>query len=321
MDSGRPQRSRPLLPVALAGLLLLLLGVVFLVAGTWLFPGNLVGVEAWVAGVGVLLLVGTAIALRLFGSGRTGPPTRELPAAGVETRGPAVVSEEGGAAWADGEAPRAPVPPAPAPTATRPVSTSIPGAYLAAVDALAREEHPAWSEAPPPIAAALPFAAMPRPPEGRGPSAEGSETSAVLEVELARLRARLRELEAEGPPAATNGPRLAVSGGSRGPLTVRPTPDFPRPGPPAAGAPRFCAGCGTTVPPSPASPLCASCGRLLCATCAERSASATGRRYCPACTPRRREPSSMAISGGRTGGPASPGAGLAPNGTPPTGPR
>lgn len=322
MDRGRPQRDRPLAPVALAGLLLLLLGATILAAGVWLFPGNALGLEAWVAAVGLLLLVGALVAMRLFRrapevrerpfpTSVTGPPIESSPAAPAT---PSLVPEPG---LTDSAAPPPPEPAA----AVRPVSSSIPGAYLAAIDTVAREELPPWGESPPPIAAALPFAAMPRPPEGRSGSAEGPETSAVLEVELARLRARLRELESEGPPAPVNGPRLGVSGGSRGLPPLRPSADLGRPTPPAAALGRFCAGCGTTVTPSGSPTRCSSCGRLLCTTCAGRATLPSGFHYCPACAPRRRPPPSLAISGGRAGVRISPGDVSRPGDDPPAAPR
>lgn len=108
-------------------------------------------------------------------------------------------------------------------------STSIPGAYLAALGpSLDAEPSDPISE-PPPIAAALPFAAMARPPSTSGGGAESDESSPSLDVELARLRARVRELDLRR--TAPEPGAFAVSGGALEIPPARDRADLRPPGP------------------------------------------------------------------------------------------
>src|SRR5579871_4217961 len=177
--------------------------------------------------------------------------------------------------------------------------TSIPGAYLQALDAQ-RDPSAAWAAAAPPVAAPLPFAAgVQRPaPEApsTGTSADATRTE-ELEMELARLRARVRELEARRPPI--------LSGISAQRPPPNPTAAAPRapepPAPPAhvaAAGPRGCAGCGQSLggPSSPA--LCWGCGRALCTNCYWRFGPGPGLHRCPDCLAKSAR-GSTGISGGR----------------------
>jgi|GEM_PF-3025586 len=118
-----------------------------------------------------------------------------------------------------------PVPPtapdvAPAPT-PRP-STSIPGAYLAALGPSLDPEPADAGPDPPPIAAALPFAAMARPPSHPSAAGDADEGSPILDVELARLRARVRELDLVRPGSDPSTGAYSVSGAS---LEIPPSRD------------------------------------------------------------------------------------------------
>jgi hypothetical protein len=289
-----PLRSAqlPLVPAEVAGLVLVVLAAALLAGG--LGPGAaVVPTGAWVFVTGLVVLLGAALATVLIGSSLApGPmPSALQSRRPAETLGsPSVVSPEGPAEELRTSAPRRGLL-----TPPRPISTSIPGAYLAAVDAPATE-FPAW-EPSPPIAAALPLAALPRAPGPREGPAE--ESSVVLEVELARLRARLLEIEGETgrrPLVA----RLDVSGGSRTIPTGPSTAPGERPGPGWSVPRGSCAACGRTVASIPAPALCVSCGRVLCAECAGHGAGSNGLLHCPDCASGR-APST--ISGGRAAPP------------------
>ncbi len=306
MGRGTPVLlSRPLVAVTVGAVLLVILGGILLAAGLWLFPEDPRASAAWTVGLGLVLLLGAALAALLFPR----PSERE----GAECAGPAAaeaVSRRTVSSPALAIAASEPVPETPVgwpsgaveapPPSSRPISTSIPGAYLAAVDSLAREEHRALNDGPPPIAAALPFAALHRPAASRA-SEEATETSAVLEVELARLRARLRELEVKEPPSVAVGARLAVSGGARGPIGAQPALEIGGARLSPTPLPRGCAGCGTAVPSAGTPALCASCGQLLCSSCAGKASAAGGPLFCPTCAARRNGEGSVSISGGRNG--------------------
>lgn len=290
----------PLVPAEVAGLVLVLLAALILGGGVASSSGS-ARVGVWVLVAGLFLLLGAALATVLIGgsSRRTDVslplvrvPPESVPGASWEDDLPEKALTRRGleAALPTGE-PR--IGPA------RPISSSIPGAYLSALDSTPGGP-PLPLEESPPIAAALPLAAMPRAPVFRPGHVEEAESAAVLEVELARLRARLLEIEGPAGTRTSVGPRLDVSGGSR--TAVGPPMGLEgRPGvtPPNA-TPRDCADCGRVVGPGPNSSLCSSCGRLLCVDCAPRAGTAGGLLYCPRCAGRREAPT---VSGGRAGPP------------------
>ena len=173
--------------------------------------------------------------------------------------------------------------------------TSIPAAYLQALSTT-QSGPEVWSEVAPPIAAALPFSpgirrsGDPTPPWDE--SSEGSEREAPrVELELARLRARVRELEV---PA-----RVAAPAPVSARLTGIPPPAKEPPTPPSrsASGPRGCVACGSGLSATGPSHLCWGCGRPLCSTCYWRFGPGPGLHRCTDCLSRAPAPES--ISGGR----------------------
>ncbi len=199
-----------------------------------------------------------------------------------------------------------PAPPSSGPPTSRVASerasrglTSIPGAYLQAADA---QHDPAldWDTIAPPVAAPLPFAAgFQRDAPGLRAAGGAPETprDSVLEMELARLRARVRELEVRRPAvlSGVSARRGASSAAAAAPRAPEP------PAPPAQVAvvgPRGCAGCGEALATSQPPPLCWGCGRALCPNCYWRFGPGPGLHRCPECLSR--SPSvTTGISGGR----------------------
>jgi hypothetical protein len=179
--------------------------------------------------------------------------------------------------------------------------TSIPGAYLQALGAQ-RDPSTEWTEVAPPIAASLPFAAgVQRPTSDRlaTGSAGDHPSTGNLELELARLRARVRDLEGRRPPVPSSGPRPGSS------PTVAAAPRGPEPPAPpvrVAVTARGCAGCGGAVSSNHPPPLCWGCGRVLCTGCYWRFGPGPGLHRCPDCVSKV-SAGSTRISGGRAGAP------------------
>ncbi|HTT35074.1 MAG TPA: hypothetical protein VMH78_04320 [Thermoplasmata archaeon] len=266
MPPPTPLRSAKGIAIAFGGLgggILIALGTAALLGtGDVTLPLVVVG--------GVLLALAAAIAVRREPLGPAVPaPEPDAPAAATPPAGgPAAPPTASGSARRPPATPSGrPVPAAPALIAGRLPSTSIPGAYLAAIDPLASSGPDAGpGDGPAPIAAALPFAAMARPPMGPGGGTENAdEAGLLLDVELARLRARLRDVD-EGPsapPAPSAGPRLSVSGAARTPpagLALPPTPLAS----PASPTVARCAECGENPVDGSGAGRCPRCGRGLC---------------------------------------------------------
>jgi hypothetical protein len=174
--------------------------------------------------------------------------------------------------------------------------TSIPAAYLQALSS-DRPSADAWSEVAPPIAAALPFSpgirrsSDPSPPWDE--SSDASEREAPrLELELARLRARVRELEL--PPRSS---ALSVTYPRRS-VGASAAKEPPKPPVTAAAGPKGCAACGSGLAAAGPTHLCWGCGRTLCSTCYWRFGPGPGLHRCPECMSRA-PAGSEAISGGR----------------------
>jgi hypothetical protein len=222
-------------------------------------------------------------------------------AAGVAAVG-ASPSTSGATLTPSPSAPVEPAPVAPEP-ADAPSLTSIPGAYLQALGTQ-RDPAAAWHEVAPPIAAALPFAAGVQrlPPERSGSAGVPDEPApGALELELARLRARVRELEGPRSPSVPAQSRTLTV-----PSPAAASPRGPEPpAPPAhvAAIHRGCAGCGGALASGAPPPLCWGCGRALCAGCYWRFGAGPGLHRCPDCASKAGGPST-GISGGRAGRPA-----------------
>jgi hypothetical protein len=175
--------------------------------------------------------------------------------------------------------------------------TSIPAAYLQALSS-DRTSADAWAEVAPPIAAALPFSpgirrsTDPSPPWDE--SSDGSEREAPrLELELARLRARVRELEIPTRASAASSltfPRLTVPTSS--------AKEPPTPPSAVAAGPKGCVACGSGLKAVGPAHLCWGCGRSLCSTCYWRFGPGPGLHRCPDCMSRA-PAGSESISGGR----------------------
>jgi hypothetical protein len=176
------------------------------------------------------------------------------------------------------------------------IATSIPAAYLQAL-ATDRSSADAWAEVAPPIAAALPFSpgirrsSDPAPPWDE--SSDGSEHEAPrLELELARLRARVRELEI---PTRASASALTFPRPPGAPTSAK---EPPKPPVTVAAGPKGCVACGTGLSATRPPHLCWGCGRTLCSTCYWRFGPGPGLHRCPECMSR--APSgSESISGGR----------------------
>lgn len=323
-----------LLPTVSTGVLLLMLGLAFLGVGAIAFAGSPMAMSLWVVLLGLLVLA-SGIAAGLLERRAAAPdPSPAVPTPAPASAAPARSDDpptlpsrapmRAPARAVDRlAAPRAVERAAAvgrAPTTSRGVSTSIPGAYLQSV--ATGLDLPAAPADSPPIAAALPFSAgLPR-PSGSGPAGPGSpaaEPEAVLELELARLRARVRELEtprqspvAPATPAARSGAATSLPGGPGG------EPPAP-PSRPAIGA-RGCVGCGLGLPTGRAPLLCWGCGRGLCATCFWRYGPGPGLHRCPDCLSKAVGGTGLptSISGGRAGPAVTPSAPLGRS--PPPGP-
>ncbi len=309
--------TNDLLPAIGTGAPLLLVGAAFLLLGAVVFAGSPLAFSVWVLLLGGLVLA-SGLAIVLAQRRRAGaraavvrpspvPPAAAAPTLVLPAAVPAAASAPAasrGALAAPRAVQRAAAVGRP-PSAPRSVSTSIPGAYLQSISP-GLDLSP-WPEAPPPVVAALPFSAgVPRSgPEGAGEGsgrAPGSE--AVLELELARLRARVRELESPRPagspfPAGTS---VARSGA----VTALPRPGAEPPAPsnrPSIGA-RGCAGCGQGLPTARAPLLCWGCGRALCAGCFWRYGPGPGLHRCPDCLAKASGGAGdpvTGLSGGRSG--------------------
>lgn len=296
LGDARP-RGGPLRPASAAGLILLALAAVLLVLGRVVFAGNPVQFEDAIVAIGLAVLAGASLAT-FFGTSTVPGPT-------ADSRGPRT-GEVAAAAPSD-RPPSSSRPSAPAVDAT----TSIPASYVAAMYA-SPPDVAGPPDDPGPIPAALPFAALPRPSGTR--EAGPAETPPSLDVELARLRARVHELEAGRGLDTTPAWYAARSGASRdlSPLAVAAN------GPvrPLAGGPGRCVGCGIAVGAQTADSLCGNCGRPLCEGCGGPTGLTAGLRRCPECRAGRSRSAGVAISGGRApsdaapvgpGGPSRPG--------------
>lgn len=273
----------PLAPAALAGLLLVVVAAVALFLGRVAFAGDPAQFEDAILAVGIAVLVGAVLATALAPTRWVTPPT-----------GPASPSDGPTAAPAPASAPALRAAPGP------PAVTSIPASYVAAMYAPPGDDAPAPEYAGA-IPASLPFAAFPRPAgaRGDGPTPEGGLS---LDVELARLRARIHELEVDHDLEAAPPWFAARSGGSRdlSPLAANPK------GPvrPLAGGTARCIGCGTAVSAQALDPLCGNCGRPLCDACGGVPGPTIGLRRCPECAATAARTRGVAISGGRSPGEA-----------------
>lgn len=308
--------AKDLRPAFAAGSALLVLGVLLVVAGGLLFQGQSASLSLWIVLVALFLLLSTMA----WNVGRspaapvvrdpspTGTARYAIPARHVDPR-----PEEAPAPVRAPFATPASAAVARAASITRPsrrlsgqsasdLGTSIPGAYLNAIEH-PRPDPATWDEIAPPLAATLPFSA------GFGRSLDVADESSatvpepVLALELARLRARVRELEARRPPA--------LSGGLRALPTPRPSasvaPEPPSP-PMLAVVPvgRGCIGCGSVLGAHAAPLLCWGCGRSVCSGCYWRFGPGPGLHRCPECLSRS-PTNSTSISGGRSAPPATVG--------------
>ncbi|MCI4355067.1 MAG: hypothetical protein L3K06_06860 [Thermoplasmata archaeon] len=307
-----------------AGLLLLAAGLLLLLVGDSFFASDAASRSLWTALIGVMILLGSMLYLLLRTPEATPAPVAHPQASEdrvpVGARAPAAVAVAVPEPVPAPAAPSTAVIPAAiaartaAPSVRRAVAmaaekpetgpsssrstfpTSIPGAYL---QALSRHESgpDRWSEVAPPIAAALPFSpGIGRSSEIAAPwdeSSEGSERDGPrLELELARLRARVRELEV---PPRTIAPSILPP---RSPGLPQPAKEPPSPPSAVASGPRGCAGCGTGITSHGPSHLCWGCGRTLCSTCYWRYGPGPGLHRCPDCLARA-PTGTEAISGGR----------------------
>jgi hypothetical protein len=309
-------------PALGAGLGLLVLGAVLVAVGGVLVPGASQAMSVWVAIVGLVLVLGAMVAALL----------RPLPAPAAVTAtppgsppfvAPPPVLAPGPAPTPERVARRAPAGPGtgvvamsvrravalPAETpagarsgaaasASEALPTSIPAAYLQSVGNGRFDTSP-WGEMSPPIAAALPFAAgIPRSPEaGRGApggSGEAPAPEAFLELEMARLRARVRELETRRPLsiASKRPPPTAPAVSAAEPPSPPKTPAH------ATVARRGCIGCGTSVGSTTAPLLCWGCGRALCSGCYWRFGPGPGLHRCPDCLSHAPAPATGGSEGG-----------------------
>lgn len=313
--NGRPTSpARSSLAPTIGAFVVLLAVLGLLLLGGWPSLGVPTVVEFWLVLVGVIALGAAIVAMLLRETPAPRTEAAAPPPAGralVEAAAVASVPEPSEAAVATGvesvELP-APEPPVPEPTAvSRPITTSIPGAYLASLGTAPSPEEPApWDGPAPPIVAALPFVAMPRIAEGWSEPATGggNPESVMLEVELARLRARVRELESAPPPAPV-GPSPSFtpsrSGASRTVPSLTSAAEPPTLRMSVTGATRACVGCGTMVPAKGPDLRCGSCGRLLCTSCYWRYGTGAGLQRCAECRRAFEESGRTAISGGRAG--------------------
>lgn len=284
-DTARPPPG----PAAWAGLGVLVVGLAVLVAGPGVFGLDPRTDALWMLGLGgVVLAGGLAVEVARIPRKRdsaSSPPER----AGAFARpDPEDASIPPGGSYSA-------VRPIDAGPVAAPVSTSIPGAYLAAVDSLSPPDRPTTGVEPPPIAA-LPFLALARPLDLPGSLGDAPETSAVLDVELVRLRARLEQLEAD---ATRETARLTVSGARSGPVpSLSAASPISRWVLPPFRALTDCPRCGGRFTAEGARAACPECGRPLCTSCA--TGDPTDAR-CAGCSSARPGGVSTAISGGRSG--------------------
>jgi len=306
-------------PVAGAGLLLLVAGALLLVVGGLWFAGDPATVSLWNVLIGLVVLIGAMAVLlweipqpiprRAEPAPRTAPrstptprsprptPVRPAPMAAAPPRvPPASVArsvERAVAMSAD-------VPFRSARSALASTPTSIPGAYLQSLENAEPRNGDLWADVAPPMAAALPFSAgLQRGSDGSPPWLESPETTHEeprLELELARLRARVRELEAI--PGPTTMPKRAPSTALSFAITAGRVPEPPTPPSGSVVGRRNCAGCGSEVASAGPSVLCWGCGRALCASCYWRFGPGPGLHRCPDCLARA-PADPVAISGGR----------------------
>ncbi|MCI4335597.1 MAG: hypothetical protein L3K17_00145 [Thermoplasmata archaeon] len=286
----------PLRPGATAGVSLLALGAALLLWGRAAFAADPSRFEDWVVGLGLILLLGALVITLVLPSPVIVTSPRVAPDVGFTTT-PAPAGDV---------APQAPAPAARAP------GSSIPAAYIAALYNPPTADGRALIDYPEPIAAALPFAAMPRPPsQPDGPASTGGE-GLSLEIELARLRTRVQELEADGGAYGVPAWYAARSGASS---SIAPITSTGAPAPLGRGllpGGTGCVGCGTSVPAQARDSLCGGCGRPLCTTCGGRPGSSAGLRRCPDCRNESARTGALSVSGGRAASPVMPG---------PSGPR
>lgn len=281
----------PWRPVAVAGLLLLGIAGIVLVIGPVAFAHDPVAFDDAVLATGFAVLVGAALSALLARSPVADGTAERLPPAPTA-----------GAGVARSTTPSGTIAPAPAP------ASSIPSSYVAAMYAPPADRE-AIADYSGPIAAALPFAAFPRPAGSRDDRAS-PEGLPALDVELARLRARIHELEADRDLAIAPPWFAARSGASRDLSPLASSSGGPVR--PIAGGPSRCIGCGAAVAAQAPDPLCGNCGRPLCESCGGLPGPTAGLRRCPECAATTARTGAVSISGGRSAagsgpdGPASP---------------
>jgi hypothetical protein len=282
------RRRTPLLPATVAGLALLLFGVIVLLVGGLLSGANATEVDLWFVGVGLLLLLGA-----LFATVLSDPAPRRAPRAAPAR--PAALAPRPASPASQGPAPevssgragsRATRGPVRSPSVFT-VASSIPGQLdgPSRAGASAAMGPAPWDE-PTRAGVSLPFSAI-RGPEGPGASRYGAfdddapyPTVESLEEEVERLREKVRELEHPelGGYGPTDPPSLMASTS----LLTGPRPPEP-PSPDARSLQRACTGCGAGLPGGTTDPLCWGCGRPLCATCYWRTKEGAAAHTCPTC--------------------------------------
>lgn len=305
MTAARPGPLVESLPVLGAGLILLGVAVGLLLVGGAVAIGRPVVFDFWLLGTGLVVLLGAMVAILLRPAARPAAP-RAASAAPRSARA---------------------APPGPAPEAEAPVDLPETPAPFASVGP---QEEPEPLEAPPAAPAALPLPLLTSTIAGQDPGAGGvpdpaarapvdwedpgvggaalpfspalsagagpvgpvgpSGGDAVLEVEVGRLRERIRELEAA---------RLASPPAAPVPLGSRPVPG-PLPGSAdPSSARRRCSSCATDLAPSLTGPLCWGCGRPLCSACYWQVQAGSRAHRCPACVGRSASAPDTSVSGGR----------------------
>lgn len=316
---GAGRGSRPLRFTVGSALGLLTLGAVLLVAGGTWFHQAPESATLWTILAGLFVLIGTMFVLLL-----TSPPVPAPIGTAVAVETPAPLADLPVAAapaepWDEAApAPQAPAAPpprvavsamasverarplapidprAPAMAAMGRSVTSIPGAYLQSLQESPGRDAAAWAEVAPPIAAALPFSAGLQPRSAAPPWSEEEveEEAPRLELELARLRARVRELESPPPVRAPPSRRPSISG-----------PEPPAPPIPVSVARPHCTSCGSGVDAQSPRLLCWGCGRSLCAACYWRYGPGPAVHRCPDCAARSNLEVPLSVSGGRSGPP------------------
>ncbi|HXQ94880.1 MAG TPA: hypothetical protein VN864_06935 [Thermoplasmata archaeon] len=282
------RRRTPLLPATVAGLALLLVGLIVLLIGGSLAGTNRAEVDFWLVGTGLLVLLGAVLAT-LF---TDRAPRVEPAAAPVGPPGPPAVpaarpvsDPTGGIP--DDDRPSAWVPSMARPTGAYPVSSSIAAQFEGPPHGTAMGDmgFAPWDEGAG-SGMSLPFSAIRSSDEGPGPPYAGVEddsefpSAEYLQQEVERLREKVRAFQhPEFRPAVRteSSPVLAPPAPRSGP---RP-PEPPSPGLRTLG--RSCTGCGSGLPGGATDPLCWGCGRPLCATCYWRTKEGAAAHTCPAC--------------------------------------